>query len=129
MNKWYLMGKFLNSHWWVGVFDAFEALAGGAFNQLNNQHSQEFNQNFSKKSNARHFDRGKHEWFWNQSVQSADYRQLQTIVFTMQSERDKNSPTDCFLTLKNNGLLSDCSLHFVLSSFGMNWYISQEMCA
>ena len=58
-------------------------------------------------------------WFWNQSVQNADYRPLQTIVFTMQSERDKNSPTDCFLTLKYNGLLSVCSLHFVLSSFGM----------
>ena len=61
-------------------------------------------------------------WFWNQSVQNADYRPLQTIVFTMQSERDKNSPTDCFLTLKYNGLLSVCSLHFVLSSFGMDWY-------
>ena len=37
-----------------------EALAGGAFDLLNNQHSQEFDPNFSKKSNARHFDQGKH---------------------------------------------------------------------
>ena len=99
------MGKFLKSRWWVGVFDAFGSIAGGAFDLLNNQHSLEFDPNFSIKSNA-----------------NADYRPLQTIVFTMQSERDKNSPTDCFLTLKYNGLLSVCSLHFVLSSFGMDWY-------
>ena len=43
---------------------------------------------------------GEHGWFWNRSVQNTDYRLLQTIVFTTQSERDKNSPTDCFLTLK-----------------------------
>ena len=55
---------------------------------------------FSKKSNAWRLEWGKHELFWSWSVQNADYRLLQTIVFTMQSERDKNSPTDCFLTLK-----------------------------
>ena len=31
----------------------FEALTGGAFDRLNWQHSGEFDQNFSKKSNAR----------------------------------------------------------------------------
>ena len=36
----------------------FEALAGGAFDRLNWQHSGEFDQNFSKKSNARGFARG-----------------------------------------------------------------------
>ena len=41
-----------------------------------------------------------HGLFWNRSVQNADYRMLQTIVFTMQSELDNNSPIDCFLTLK-----------------------------
>ena len=30
----------------------FEALTGGAFDRLNWQHSEEFDQNFSKKSNA-----------------------------------------------------------------------------
>ena len=54
------MGKFLKSRWWVGVFDAFGSIAGGAFDLLNNQHSQEFDPNFSIKSNARHFDQGKH---------------------------------------------------------------------
>ena len=112
------MGKFLKSRWWVGVFDAFGSIAGGAFDLLNNQHSLEFDPNFSIKSNA-----------------NADYRPLQTIVFTMQSERDKNSPTDCFITLKYNGLLSVCSLQsaFCTVQFWNGlvhpWYISQEMCA
>ena len=78
----------------------FEVLAGGAFNHLNYRHTKEFDQNFSKKSNARRFTQGKHGWFWSRSVQNTDYRLLQTVVFTMQLERDKNSPIDCFLTLK-----------------------------
>ena len=36
----------------------FEALTGGAFDRLNWQHRGEFDQNFSKKSNARGFARG-----------------------------------------------------------------------
>ena len=44
----------------------FEALTVGAFDHLNCQHSGEFDQNFSKKSNAQGFARG---WgdgqFWN----------------------------------------------------------------
>ena len=36
----------------------FEALTGGAFDRLNCQHSGEFDQNFSKKSNAPGFARG-----------------------------------------------------------------------
>ena len=47
-------GKILNSHfntWWVGDLTLFEALAGGAFDHLNCYHT-EFDQNFSKKSNA-----------------------------------------------------------------------------
>ena len=47
------MEKFLNNRLWVGDFTRFEALAGGPFNHLNCQHTREFNQNFSKKSNAR----------------------------------------------------------------------------
>ena len=39
--------------------------------------------------------------YWHKYwVQNTDYRQVQTIVFTMQSERDNNSPIDCFQTLK-----------------------------
>ena len=36
----------------------FEALTGGAFDRLSWQHSGEFDENFSKKSNARGFARG-----------------------------------------------------------------------
>ena len=36
----------------------FEALTGGAFDRLNWKHSGEFDQNFSKKSNARGFAPG-----------------------------------------------------------------------
>ena len=36
----------------------FEALMGGAFDHLNWQHSGEFDQNFSQKSNALGFARG-----------------------------------------------------------------------
>ena len=36
----------------------FEALTGGAFDRLNWQHSGEFDQDFSKKSNAPGFARG-----------------------------------------------------------------------
>ena len=35
----------------------FEALTGGAFDRVNWQHSEEFDQNFSKKSNAQGFAR------------------------------------------------------------------------
>ena len=37
----------------------FEALTGGAFDRLNWQHSGEFDQNFSKKSNSPGFARGR----------------------------------------------------------------------
>ena len=40
----------------------FEALTGGAFDRLNWQHSGEFDQNFSKKSNARGFAWGGGVW-------------------------------------------------------------------
>ena len=66
------MGKFLNSRWWLGVFDAFEGLAGGAFDHLNYQHTREFDQIFQKKSNAWRLAWGKHELFWSRSVQNAD---------------------------------------------------------
>ena len=40
----------------------FEALTGGAFDRLNWQHSGEFDQNFSKKSNAPGFAREGGGW-------------------------------------------------------------------
>ena len=42
----------------VADLTLFEALMGGAFDRLNWQHSGEFDQNFSKKSNAQGFARG-----------------------------------------------------------------------
>ena len=44
------MGKFLNNRWWVEDLTHFEALAGGAFDHQNCQHTREFDQNGSKKS-------------------------------------------------------------------------------
>ena len=45
-------GKQLCFAWRVGDLTLFEALMGGTFDRLNWQHSREFDQNFSKKSNA-----------------------------------------------------------------------------
>ena len=42
----------------MGDLTLFEALTGGAFDRLNWQHSGEFDQNLSKKSNAPGFARG-----------------------------------------------------------------------
>ena len=50
------MGKLLKSRRWVGDLTRFEALAGGAFDHLIScQHTGEFEQNFSKKSNGQGF--------------------------------------------------------------------------
>ena len=43
----------------------FEALMGGAFDHQNWQHSGEFDQNCSKKSNAPGFAQGGDGRFWN----------------------------------------------------------------
>ena len=55
------------SEWHDRVVDLtlFEALTGGAFDRQNWQHSGEFDQNFSKKSNAPGFARGEDGRFWN----------------------------------------------------------------
>ena len=42
----------------MGDLTLFEALTGGAFDYLNWQHSGEFDQNFSKKSNVLEFAQG-----------------------------------------------------------------------
>ena len=42
----------------MGDLTLFEAPTGGTFDRLNRQHSGEFDQNFSKKSNAPGFVRG-----------------------------------------------------------------------
>ena len=49
----------------VGDLTLFEALTGGAFDRQNWQHSEEFDQNFSKKSNAPGFAWGRDGQFWN----------------------------------------------------------------
>ena len=41
--------------WWVRDLTLFEVLAGGAFDHLNCQHTEAFDRNFSKKSNAQEF--------------------------------------------------------------------------
>ena len=52
--------RFCFKHAWrVGDLTLFEALTGGAFDRLNLQHSGEFDQIFSKKSNAPGFARGR----------------------------------------------------------------------
>ena len=53
----------------MGDLILFEALRGGAFDRLNWQHSGVFDQNFSKKSNARGFvPGGGYGRFWNLPV-------------------------------------------------------------
>jgi len=52
------MGTFLNTHCWVGDLTFFEALASGAFDHLNCQHTEQFDQNFSKKPHGRGSARG-----------------------------------------------------------------------
>ena len=46
----------------MGDLTLFEAQTGGAFDGLNRQHSGEFDQNISKKSNAPGFARGGRGW-------------------------------------------------------------------
>ena len=46
----------------MGDLTLFEALTGGAFDQINWQHSGELDQNFSKKSNAPRFAREGGAW-------------------------------------------------------------------
>ena len=46
----------------MGNLTLFEGLTAGAFDRLNWQNSGEFDQNFSKKSNARGFARGGGAW-------------------------------------------------------------------
>ena len=53
-----LVSQLLEHAWRVGDLTLFEAQTGGAFDRLTWQHSGEFDQNCSKKSNARGFARG-----------------------------------------------------------------------
>ena len=58
--EFYLQGLLFAMSAWhdrVGDLTLFEALTGGAFDRQNWQHSGEFDQNFSKKSNAPGFAR------------------------------------------------------------------------
>jgi len=50
--------QLLQQAWRVGDLTLFKALTGGALDLLNWQHGGEFDQNFSKKSNALGFARG-----------------------------------------------------------------------
>ena len=79
------MGTFLNSHWWVGDLTLFEAPAGGAFDHLNCQHTGEFDQNFSKKSNARTLLGG----VWT-------FLEFTGILYEDQVSQHRISPNWCF---------------------------------
>ena len=62
LNKEFVVAKYfaelVSTAWRVGNLNLFEAQTGGAFDRLNWQHSGEFDQIFSKKSNAPRFARG-----------------------------------------------------------------------
>ena len=58
-------GKRFCFPWRVGDLTLFEAHTGGAFDCLNWQHSGEFDQNFSKKSNAPGLPGEGNGQFWN----------------------------------------------------------------
>ena len=60
-----LVSQLLKHAWRVGDLTLFEAQTDGAFDHLNCQHSSEFDQNFSKKSNVPGFARGGYGRFWN----------------------------------------------------------------
>ena len=66
LNKKFLVAENfadLVSHAWrVGDLTLLEAQTGGAIDHLNWRHSGEFDQNFSKKSNAPEFARGGGAW-------------------------------------------------------------------
>ena len=94
------MGKFLNSRRWLGVLDAFEGLAGGAFDHLNYQHTQEFDQIF-QKSQMPGVLRGESMG----GFRICQYKMQTTgccrpLFSPCNQKRDKNSPTDYFQTLK-----------------------------
>ena len=117
-----VLGGFRSFHVLVttGFLTLFEALAGGAFDHLSKLTTDipgNVTRIFQKSLMPGVFPGGEHGLFWNRSVQNADYRMLQTIVFTMQSELDNNSPIDCFLTLKimvciQSAVCTFCTLQF-----------------
>ena len=55
---------FWKCHLWVGDLMLIVALAIGVFDHINCRHTRDFDQNFSKKSNAQGLTQG-HGWFWN----------------------------------------------------------------
>jgi len=64
----------------VGDLTLFEALTGGAFDRLNYQQNGEFDQNFSKTSNARGFARER----WGMGGFGIDWYFTQGDTFCMQ---------------------------------------------
>ena len=69
----------------MGDLTLFQALTGGAFDRLNWKHSGEFDQNFSKKSNAPGFARGGMggfgiDWYITKTSRRDDMHQRMVLV-------------------------------------------------
>ena len=94
------MGKFLNSRWWVGVFDAFWRVSWWGIWLSKLPTYPGIWPKFFKKVKCLASCVGEAWAVLESASQNANYRLLQTIVFTTQKKKKKNSPTDCFLTLK-----------------------------
>ena len=110
------MGKFLNSCWWVGVFDAFSSASWWGIWPSKLPTYPEIWLKFFKKSNAWHFAPGG-AWVVLESL-STKYR-LQTAAdhcFHHAIRTRQQKPYWLFSNPENNGQQSVCSLHFALSS-------------
>ena len=122
------MGKFWNSRWWVGIFYAFWSASWWGFRSSKLPTYPGIWPKFFKKVKSPAFCPGE-AWAVLESLstkcklQTAADHCFHHAIRTRQKWSHWLSSNP-----ENNGLHSVCSLHFVLSSFGMDWYISQEMC-
>ena len=78
----------------------FEVLAGGAFDHLNYQHTREFDQIFQKSQMPGVLRRGSMGCFGVGQYKMQTIYCYRPLFSPRNQKRDKNSPTDCFLTLK-----------------------------
>ena len=90
----------------MGDLTLFEALTGGAFDYLNWQHSGEFDQNFSKKSNVLEFAQGGGGGrggvvleltgtLFPIKLQSVFYVLVTTYMLVTKTQPDANSVSEC----------------------------------
>ena len=74
----------------VGDLTLFEALTGGAFDRQIWQHSGEFDQNFSKKSNAPGFAGGGGAWAVLELTRTLIFRSHLSVALTKTKQNNKN---------------------------------------